>query len=319
MIKKHLLFVILSYNGYDDTAECIKSLLNCCERNYDILVVDNNSDPNTVRNLKKHFPTVELLELHENLGWAGGNNAGIHLALLRGYEWICLTNNDVVFPDNTANALSKVLQSVPPCLVHPSIFYWDDPDVAQLHPDNFVSISIDKEKIDRLWAGFPIMDYAYGACLAIHKSIFSSVGFLDERFFLQLEETDFYHRAANKNYTSICIPSIKIFHKESRSFGARRTPIKTYYIIRNTLLISEKNDHNIELKLQRLKRLYWIIRGISSANDSTTTTKNSIGFIIWLLLSRNQYARAIRFGFSDYITRRFGRISERKIATLIPK
>jgi GT2 family glycosyltransferase len=101
------------------------------------------------------------------------------------------------------------------------------------------------------------MRFAYGACLAVHRDVFERIGTFDERFFLQLEETDFHLRAVQVGFEALCDPSVKIFHKESRAFGGTRAAIKTYYATRNTLLLIEKTHQGIGAKLRGFKSLYW--------------------------------------------------------------
>ena len=300
--QNKMLCIVLSFNGIDDTVHCLESIYEQPNR-FDVLVVDNGSQPGVVTQLRKQFPDAEIVALAENFGWAGGNNAGIKIGLERGYEWICLLNNDLVFPDGAVNAWYRAIDTLAPCLLHPTIYYWDDPEVAQLRPGN------DGEALDvsvELGGNCVIRD-AYGACLGVHRSIFEKIGLFDERFFLQLEETDFYYRARAQGYFAVCDLSVKIFHKESRAFGGTTAPIKTYYATRNFMLLISKSRPRLTDRLKEWKSLYWTLRALSAAKKNRETLKTT-EFVGWML-SGAPSAKAIRFAFLDYFVGRFGRIS----------
>jgi GT2 family glycosyltransferase len=294
--RNEMLCIVLSFNGYADTAACLDSLKAASVPGFDILVVDNASREGVVDNLAAAYPDVELLALPENLGWAGGNNVGIKIGLERGYRWICLLNNDTVFPVGQVQAWLETAHSAPPCLLHPSIYYWDEPEVAQLQPN------------PKDAKGLVRMGYAYGACLAVHRDVFERIGLLDERFFLQLEETDFHMRAVAAGYEALCTSSVRIFHKESRAFGGTRAAIKTYYSTRNNLLLIEKNYRRLGARLGALKRLYWTISALAAETEGRAHMQTP-SFVRWLA-SRAPSARAVRAGVIDYVLRRFGKASD---------
>lgn len=303
---RDMLCIVLSFNGYADTTACLDSLKAVPVPGFDILVVDNASRDGVAGALATAYPDIELLALPDNLGWAGGNNVGIKIGLERGYRWICLLNNDTVFPAGQVQAWHAAACAAPPCLLHPAIHYWDEPEVAQLHPDADGRRASYRPLDDG--TARARMDFAYGACLAVHRDVFERVGLLDERFFLQLEETDFYLRARQAGYEALCDPAAGIFHKESRAFGGTRAAIKTYYSTRNTLLLIEKTHHGLGAKLGGLKRLYWSLSHLASATERRPHVAN-LAFLRWLA-SRAPSARAVRAGVADYVLRRFGKASD---------
>jgi len=297
-----MLCVVLSFNGYADTAACIDSLKASAAPGFDVLVVDNASQHGVVDMLKKNYPDTELVALPENLGWAGGNNIGVQIGLDRGYRWICLLNNDTVFPDKQVAAWLEAANTAPPCLLHPLIYYWDEPEIAQLHPD---VDGFHERYLPEQHSELFRMHFAYGACLAVHRDVFERIGLFDERFFLQLEETDLYLRARKAGFESLCNTSVRIFHKESRAFGGTKAAIKTYYTTRNSLLMIEKSFYGIAAKLRGIRQLFWTSSTLAAATERRPRMGN-FAFVRWLF-SRAPSARAIRAGIKDYVTRRFGK------------
>lgn len=88
--------IVLNWNGWRDTIECLESLQRITYPNYQIIVVDNGSTDDSVERIKEKFPHLTLIEMGRNLGYAGGNNLGIKFALEWDPGYICILNNDVV-------------------------------------------------------------------------------------------------------------------------------------------------------------------------------------------------------------------------------
>ena len=76
--------VILNYNRYEDTVQCIHSLQKCTYPKLNILLVDNGSPDKSGERLKEEFQSIVSMCLPRNTGYAAGNNAGIRYALDRG-------------------------------------------------------------------------------------------------------------------------------------------------------------------------------------------------------------------------------------------
>lgn len=307
--RSNMLCIVLSFNGVEDTIHCLDSIYSQAQR-FDVLVVDNASQPGVVDKLRARFPAADIVVLAENFGWAGGNNAGINIAMERGYEWICLLNNDLVFPEGAVDNWFRATEQLAPCMLHPLLYYWDEPDVAQLNPQTDgqpVKVAADLR-------GNLILDHAYGACLAIHRSIFEKVGIFDERFFLQLEETDFFRRAHALGYLAVCDPKVKVFHKESRAFGGTMAPIKTYYSTRNFMLLTSKSRHGFKNRAREWKQLYWSLSTLA-AHTRQRSAISASEFVQWLF-SASPSAMAVRFAFLDHFMSRYGRIAATRHAAL---
>ena len=298
-----LLFVVLHYGSVGDTIACVATLLGQVDA--ETIVIDNGTPPGDATAIRAAHPGVELLRQDRNLGWAGGNNVGIRLGLERGHAAICLLNNDTLLPPDAARRLCEVLDVTGPAIVHPSIRFADAAEGMQLDPVHHTS-PVTAFAPSPLMAGLYDMRSANGACMVVHREVFERIGLIDERFFLQLEEADLACRAERAGLRLYCDAHTVIVHKESAAYGARRLPLKTYYMTRNLLLLSEKNDAGMAARLARLRPLYWALANTASQGRRSGWP----GFLAWLV-SRDRFAQAARLGVAHYLLRRFGQASER--------
>src|SRR5699024_6413658 len=88
--------IVLNWNGWKDTNECIRSLEKLDYPNFHIIVVDNASTDDSVNKIQVQYPGVFILRTAENKGYAGGNNEGIRYAMANGADYIWILNNDTV-------------------------------------------------------------------------------------------------------------------------------------------------------------------------------------------------------------------------------
>lgn len=298
---RRLLVVVLHYNGLEDTLACLGSLRAQACPGMSVLVIDNASRSDDRPRIAAEFPEVELLRLAKNRGWAGGNNVGLRLALERGYDRVCLLNNDTVLPPEAMAGLLAAMDAAGgACLLIPALYFFNAPDRAQIDtgPQPTSADAAARDLAER--HGVVEISWTYGACLMLPVDLVRRVGLLDERFFLQLEEEDFWRRARALGARSYCAHRVRILHKESVSFGARVTAGKTYYQVRNSLLLAEKHARGPAGLLRAVREVAWMLR-----NQAGPAGGSMLGFLRWLC-SADELARAARQGFRDYLARRFG-------------
>ena len=104
---------MLNYNGWDLTIECITSIRANCNYPYRIYIVDNCSTVEMTENFKSFISDstdCELIFNKKNLGYSCGNNVGIKRAICDKAKFILITNNDVVFKENSIEELAKFLE-----------------------------------------------------------------------------------------------------------------------------------------------------------------------------------------------------------------
>jgi GT2 family glycosyltransferase len=250
-----IVILILNWNGKKDTLECLASLEAANQSpSFATLVIDNGSTDDSVAVLRSTFPEVPILETKENLGFAGGNNAGIRWALEKSFDWILLLNNDtIVAPDFIEQFLAATKKKPEGKIFGAKIYRYDEKTRLD-HLGGFWNASIAEfeskasGKIDD--GSFEEMrnvDYACGCALLMHRNVPEKIGLLDEDFFLLWEETDFCMRARQAGFSIWTAPQAKLWHKVSASFIGGK-PHMQYFWWRNRLHYIARNCTRAEKK-----------------------------------------------------------------------
>ena len=267
-----LVYIILvNWNGFDDTLECIASLKKLNYPNYKILVIDNGS-----REIPVFDPDILLIKTYQNLGFAEGNNVGIRYALAKGADAIWLLNNDtIVKPD----ALTAYINQLPYAhILGAKLMRYDQRDTfdhlggrwnpKRGHFDLIALGAADQGQHDNPQP----LDYVCGASLFATNETFKTVGLLESRFFLYWEESDWCARAKKAGFCITTCPKAVVYHKGSASMPCGK-PYTTYYDWRGRLLWIRRNCSSKE-RLRLFKSViapevykiykHWCLRKIQS-------------------------------------------------------
>jgi len=240
--------ILLNWNGKKDTLECLASLQKIKTPRFQTVIADNGSTDGSVNDLRQAYPQIPIIETGANLGFAGGNNVAIEWALTKHADWIFLLNNDTTVDPNVLSALLEAADTdLKPKILGAKIYRYHDPHrIDHLGGKwngkiaEFESSSSGQIDDDISYETMEKVDYACGAALFIHRSVFETIGLLEPRFFLFWEETDFCRRAQRAGFDTWTAPKAKIWHKVSSSFTGGK-PQMHYFWWRSRLLWIERN------------------------------------------------------------------------------
>ena len=92
--------LVLNWFYYERTIHCVKSILDSDYDNFEVIIIDNDSQNDSVKELKKAFPNLRIIASQKNLGYAGGNNLGVKEAKKNNSKLIWILNNDTTVREN---------------------------------------------------------------------------------------------------------------------------------------------------------------------------------------------------------------------------
>src|SRR6478609_7035888 len=121
--------IILNYNQIKVTFEFIESTKKLTYKNFEIILIDNDSKDNPTALVHSTYPEVRLIVNTENLGFTGGNNVGIQAA--KGDYYFIVNNDTEVTPDLFERLLEPFAADPTIGVVCPKIRYFHNPNIIQ--------------------------------------------------------------------------------------------------------------------------------------------------------------------------------------------
>lgn len=304
--------VLLNFNGWRDTLACIESLFASSTGFRQIVVADNASRdgsldalaagmediasrhaarwadwhagaPLTMARCSRHEVEaghgrdvgLVLLDNGANLGFAGGNNPALRLALRTpGTAWFWLLNNDTEVRPDTLGALLAA------CAQRPDVDLWGATVLYHQHPEQVQALgggamrrltaetwhlhAFEPTALDRFRQPACVaeverhMDYVLGASMFASRAWLERVGLLDDRYFLYCEELDWARRGRQQGLRLGYAPDAVVLHKEGASIGtdpSGGSVLSVFHLLRSRLIFTRL--HLGPLLLTVLARALW--------------------------------------------------------------
>jgi len=292
MEPMRLAIIIVTFNGSADAIRLLECLERQRERSFAVTVVDNDSRLDRRAMLGRAAASsplaLDLIFSPENRGFAGGCNVGIRKALAQGADWVLLLNPDTTVGEDFISRLTPSLAGAPGIIGLPldeggrvayaGIVRWLVPTLPHAYavPDGDV-----------------VAPYAIGAAMLIHRNVLSTIGLLDEQYFLYFEDADYTMRARSHGCTVRFLTAPVVRHAVSASTRALGSPLLLRYHIRNALLFN------------RLWGPWWARFSLHLWAFFAIVKQVVKGA---LMPRRRASARAIAAGIIDYYASRFGTI-----------
>ncbi|MDD5435153.1 MAG: glycosyltransferase family 2 protein [Nitrospira sp.] len=250
MVKPNVFIIILNWNGKEDTLACLDSVCKLDYPGYHVIVVDNASTDGSVVAIKACYPSATWLTIIENsanIGYTGGNNAGIRYAMEKGADCVWLLNNDTFVEPSSLGALISASEGNPSAgILGPKVLCYPDTHLLYSRGESyslwFNRKTIDVGEIDQKQEERPKkVDYVVGCAMLVTKRFIDKVGMLDDTFFAYFEELDWCFRGRENGFDILYVPDAAIYHKGGGSTGGISSPIVSYYHTRNWILFMRKH------------------------------------------------------------------------------
>ena len=271
--------VILNWNGVKLFDTFLPSVLKYSNsENIEIIVADNASSDKSIEHLQKFYPSVKIISLNTNFGFAEGYNQALQNV---DAEFLVLLNSDIKVTGNWIDCcISKFQEDEKIAAIQPKILSYNSPDqfeyagAAGGFLDKFGYPFCRGRILNRIEEDFGQYDqqsqifWASGACMFIRNSAFKTAGGFDGDFWAHMEEIDLCWRLKNSGHKIVYEPQSVIYHLGggTLSYGS---PKKIYLNFRNNLYMLFKN-----LPRQQFKRIF-IIRMLL---DGVAAVKFIVGF-----------------------------------------
>jgi GT2 family glycosyltransferase len=239
----HISVVIVNFNGKRHLEECLESLFNVDypSNKLEVIVVDNGSKDGSVESITAKFPHVRVVQLKKNLGFCLPNNIGARLA---SGDYVFFLNNDTVVERSTLKELAKAIQRYDDSVAAfaPKILYYDNRRIINVAGATLSIIGFgfyigDGDVDSKAYSNEKYVGFACGAAALLKRDVFLRLGGFDPEYFASAEEAELGFKIWLSGKKVIYVPSARVYHKVSATFGKRGpTPLKVYLQTRNRLL-----------------------------------------------------------------------------------
>ncbi len=244
MINEKVYIVLLNYNGYKDTIECLESIYKNAYENYSIIVCDNASIDESEEEIllwKKNNPdkVFKYIQTEKNLGFAGGNNIAIQYALQENADYVWLLNNDTTIETYAlVNLVRKIKEKKNIGICGSRLMYYHDKDKVQGIGGTYSLIT---GKAKHIYNESDLCDlkYVVGASMLVSRDFLKNIGLMDESYFLYFEELDWAERGKKKYEIDVALDSV-VYHKEGTSIKTGSN-FSEFYLLRNRLKFAWKH------------------------------------------------------------------------------
>lgn len=253
-MEKLISVIILNYNNYNCTIDCLNSLKSQSYKNFEVFLVDNGSVKNLFLKLKENLVrfrntlNLTLIRNERNLYFVSGNNKAIRKA--HG-DYICLLNSDVVVNPDFIEQMVKFFESHPDAgMISPKIRVFKNKKLlwntgAFINFKSAIVIGnrgyLEYDPTDNKYNEVEVIDFAPGTAVMVRKEVIEKIGLMDEIFLMYHEDPDWNFRAHNKGYKSYYVPITTVYHNISRVINKKRMIFNHHFFTRNAQILVWKH------------------------------------------------------------------------------
>ncbi|MBL0882573.1 MAG: glycosyltransferase [Chitinophagaceae bacterium] len=254
LLPPSVAIILVNWNSFQVTNDCIDSLKKIHYNNYTIIVVDNGSKDQSGQQLKQLHPDIVLLESSTNLGFTGGNNLGFEYSLQQHFEYSMMLNNDTfVEPDFLDHLITYMIAHNTVGAIQPRIHFhhnrnilWNGGSYHAKWIGHFYTKGIFK-KPTATYLQLKKTDWITGCAFLVRNSILKQTGLLATKMFIYSEDVDLSMRIRALGYTLVYHPDALIYHiagmsNKSKTKGKEGyvNPIVHYLNQRNRIWVLKK-------------------------------------------------------------------------------
>jgi len=310
--KPKVSIIIVNYNGGELLLKAVESIYQQTYNNFEVIVVDNASKDNSVKNLLikyGHMKNLKVIKLKKNLGFLKGNNIGFQKTS-KDSKYILMLNNDAYLEKDTIEKLVEILENNSSIgAIQPEIYFFDGSiqtlgnlyDIfcmGTIHLGNHLELDTNISR-----RGIIYITYPCGAVTLIRKELIDRIGFFDSKYFLYHDDIDLGLRIWLYGYKVAASIGVKAYHMGGYSSGKIR--VDAYFhstISRLSLILKYYGYRDITLYLPSFLLLYIIkLIGISLRFKNPLPIYSFFKGIIWTIKNLNHIVGWRKFIWNSVI------------------
>jgi len=244
-VSPSVYIVVLNYRMREQIINCVRSLLQIGYPNYRIVVVDNGSNDDIEEAIRREFSSVTVIQTGGNLGYTGGNNAGIRYALDNGAEYVLIVNPDTVAVNpRFVGEMVVHMESHPETgIAGPRVFLRARESVQNTvlfapglwrNMAHWLRYRIAPKSLE--FSGNEVVEAETlnGVCLLIRAECLRQIGLFDENIFMYIEDADMDYRARAKGWQVKYLPVDSVIHLQKQE-GYHMTGMVNFLLKRNSV------------------------------------------------------------------------------------
>lgn len=228
--------VLVHYGDPGPTKRCVQSLAQHESSPHRVIVVDHGPGDGLAVSLSGIHPHLQVFTAHENLGFGAGCNLGAAKAFAGGAEGVWFLNNDAFIEAPMIGELLDLARA------HPEVAFWAH---TQQEGDHRIGADLQPRwyAVDRPTLLLPPEGCTYlaareslsGASLFVSRQQWERIGSWPSDYFLYYEDAAYCHRA-HRLGLPLALLERTVSHERGTTTG-RRSPLTTFYGVRNRLLL----------------------------------------------------------------------------------
>lgn len=237
--------IVLNYQMRGQTTECLRSLLRLSYRNFRIVVADNGSGDGIESAVKSEFPAVSVIQTGANLGYTGGNNAGIEYALGKGADYVLIVNPDTITvnPKFVGEMVDYLESHSEVGIAGPRVFLRETGNVQNTvlfapglwrSVANWFRFRMNPRSLEFSGGEVIEAEVLNGVCLLIRANCLRQTGLFDDNIFMYIEDADMDYRARKHGWQVKYLPIDSVIHLQKEE-GYHTTGMASFLLKRNSV------------------------------------------------------------------------------------
>lgn len=273
-MQTEVYFVIVTFNSSRYIGKVLDSI-NLYEPDAKIVIVDNASHDDTLREIKR-YSDVSVLHQAQNLGFGKANNKGISFALRNGAEFIYLLNHDASLVEPITHTLINLLKKNPeigiisPFQFQPDNIYLESSFSKFMFQQGILNRYFGELRTNSL-SEYYIVDFVQAASWFIPATVFQKIGGFDPIFFHYGEDNNFLQRLKYHHLKAAVVPHLAIAHETNPVKSRYKKNYNSYHLNR---LRSSKLSKYADINILSVRRLYLV----DIRNEILSILKNLLTF-----------------------------------------